>query len=539
MSTVNPRKLAGFLAIIWAFFAVLLLVPGALYLNRHEADTLHLLDIVTRMGMGQAVHSDFQTPLGTLAFWPMALFQQMGLGAGVAFIAGQLLAGAVMLPLVIYIGISRLRGWLAYAFGAAVIILCVALVPGGTDAGISVAMHYNRWGWALAFCAIVLAILPANGTARPVLDGVLIGVALSALVLVKATFFVAFALPIAFALAVQLRWRTAFAALAVGLVAVLIGLVVGGPAFWLDYAADLLAVSGSQSRPNAGRPLAALVVSPEFLLGTILVIGTPLALRQIDRALEGLMFLLFGIAFVVVTWQNYGNDPKWLALAGLLLLTWAQNVPAAQARAQTGVQVMAVVALATIFPSFANLAISPMRHLKVDRSQYQPINASTDDVRTVEGRMLRVDARVAYEDIATSLAPLMPEEGRKDVIVFQGDALPRCGARTGFAALDRVASAQLREQAGLDDTARIYVADVLQAIWLEGPFAPLKGGAAWNYGTLAGWEDAQYLMVPKCPSVQLYRAVELEAIEQSGATLSKLIETDLLFLYAVEHGTDG
>ena len=203
MSRPNPFKLAAGLALFIVVLGGLPLLKGGVYLDTHEGDSYHLLDILLRLEMGLKAHVDFPTPLGVLSFLPVMAFME-SLTVGMAFLSAQILIAALLLPLVVYAAVSRLTPGVAWLFGALTLGLVLALTYGGSSRGVALSMHYNRWAWALAFVALVLAVLPARKE-RAVLDAVLIGVLGAALALLKATYFVALA-PGVLLLVLQ-RWQ--------------------------------------------------------------------------------------------------------------------------------------------------------------------------------------------------------------------------------------------------------------------------------------------------------------------------------------------
>ena len=73
-----------------------------------------------------------------------------------------------------------------------VLFLAAGMVYGGDDVKLSLSMHYNRWAWAIVFLPLALVILPAERE-NALADGAVIGAAMAALILIKATYFVAFA----------------------------------------------------------------------------------------------------------------------------------------------------------------------------------------------------------------------------------------------------------------------------------------------------------------------------------------------------------
>ena len=174
-------------------FAALTLVKGDFYINQHEGDILHLSDIVLRMADGAWPHLDFVTPLGILSFAPMVGLVKLGLPFGQAALMSQYLVALALVPAIWWVAVSRLPRWLGYIFGSAVLIMVMSMVFGDTSPSISLSMHYNRWSWAVIFIAVPIAALAPTGPRSSGVDGVIIGLAMSFLVLCKITYAVAFA----------------------------------------------------------------------------------------------------------------------------------------------------------------------------------------------------------------------------------------------------------------------------------------------------------------------------------------------------------
>ena len=80
---------------------------------------------------------------------------------------------------------------------------------------------------------------------------------------------------------------------------------------------------------------------------------------------------------------------------------------------------------------------------------------------------------------------------------------------------------------------QLFVADLLVAFWLFGPYEPLQGGAPWYYGNLSGLENADYLVVPKCGFVPEARNIIIDELNASDIPLSTVADTELLALFAV------
>ncbi len=79
----------------------------------------------------------------------------------------------------------------------------------------------------------------------------------------------------------------------------------------------------------------------------------------------------------------------------------------------------------------------------------------------------------------------------------------------------------------------MFGADVFSSHWLCGALEPMDQGAAWYYGGLPGFEDADYLLVPLCPVVQDVQRQILETIEERGDAISvtEIRRTELYILY--------
>ena len=311
MTQQKPAALTAFLAFVLLAMGGVTVLKGGLYIGKHEGDTLHLMQIVFRMADGQIPHVDFLTPIGALAFWPIAMLVKAGMGVGMAIIWSQILAALVFLPILVWVAWTRLTPWVGAFFGLVVMVLLLALVHGEAQRSVSISMHYNRLAWAAAFVAIVLAVLPpARG--RGWVDGVIIGAMACVLVLIKMTYFVSFALPIVLALILTGQMRTLGVALVTGLVVVAGITAVVGLDYWTAYAGDLMTVAGSEVRSAPGEPISAILGAPAYIGGSLVLIAAVIALRQAKVETGGLILLLLVPGFFYVTYQNFGNDPQWV-----------------------------------------------------------------------------------------------------------------------------------------------------------------------------------------------------------------------------------
>ena len=514
-------------------------MQGGLYLDTHEGDTYHLLDILFRMESGLQPHTDFVTPLGLLAFLPIVLLMQFGFGVGMALLWAQVAVALVLLPFVAYAAATRLPRRTAYAFGLFTIGLALALTYGGAETGASISMHYNRWAWAAAFVALVLAVLPGQSKPRPVLDGIAIGLLFAALLLIKITFFICLLPPVILAL----LWRgerAAFAgALVTGLLAVIVVGVVYGPSHWFGYFADLRNVASSDVRPYVGAPFDGIVAGPAHVGSVLVAILSVFLLRQTGRSREGTVLIFLVPAFLYITYQNFGNDPKWLLILPVFLMALR---PAPGAYQIAGVDLsdastwLSVAAIALFFPSLANLTLSPINHAAIRSAGFLPmLPAQVDDqdifIRT--DRANTITAQVHLDETSPVWAKYREDAGREPPLEIGGVEIEHCEFMAGSRAYFVEIAADL-QAFGAPEGSQFFTTDILTAFWLFGPYAPLENGAPWYYGDLSGLENADYVLVPKCSFVGSVHRIMIGDLNASGATFTPVRENEVYVLFSIQ-----
>lgn len=536
MTRLRVLRLTAVLGLFAAALSAPLLAKGGFFVGMHEGDTLHLLDMMMRMSEGQWPHLDFMTPLGVLAVAPMAALAAFGLTAGQAILASQVVVAVVLFPAILRVAASRFPGGWAHAYGLYTLALVLALIHGGDERVASISMHYNRWAWALAYIALPLVILPPLGRARPRLDGALVGLAMAGLALTKMTYFVALAGPVALAILLRRDREMAVAALVAGLAVAAVVTVLAGPSFWLAYAGDLLTVARSDFRPMPGEALGVVYAGPAHMLATILIAGSVIVLRQTPAKQAGLVLLVLFPAFVYVTWQNWGNDPQWLYLLAFLLM--ALRPPAGTVLRfgrdlRQVMTLMAVAALANGSGSAINLLSSPFHHYALKAEDVVPLVPGNPALADVWGEKERAyshdELRPAPVDgtgLEAFTALLEPEEP----VVMAGEVLPDCSAIGAYTALYATMARDL-EAAGFGGTG-IIAADLLSGFWLFGDFPPVSGAAPWYYDGLPGLEDADYLIVPLCPTAPKVRDFMAKALAEREIGLTEVRRTPLYILYS-------
>ncbi len=537
MARVNTGKFAGFLAIFIVILGGAAVMKGGLYVARHEGDTLHFAEIILRMTAGEWPHFDFSTPIGSFAFAPVVALTKLGLGIGTAVLLAQVLIAIAVSPVVIWVARSRFTSPLAYLFGATIMVLCLSLVHGEAKTGISISMHYNRWAWAAAAIAICVAVIPPKSERGASVDGIIIGTMLAILAMIKMTYFVSFAIPVALGLLLNRGTKSLGVAAVVGLAVAVVITVIAGPTYWLAYLNDLLTVSGSSVRPNPGLPLSEILASPAYLPGTVLAVASVVLLRAAGRKTEGMLVLLLVPGFVFVTYQNFANDPQWLMILAILLLAVlpAKDVKSANGTSQAWVLgCIAAMAITATAPSYLNMAYSPLRHYTTPAAGYVamlPAHEQHLDLYNHPVRAQRLDARFALSTEGFGLASFADQGKRPEPTVFQGETIADCDFELGIVGYNTYVSNEL-EAAGFVGS-RVFTADLHSVLWLFGDFERLENGSPWYYGGLPGYDSADYLMVPNCALSQDMRKRILDAVSDRDNVLAEVHRTPMFTLYEI------
>jgi len=541
MNRSNPVYFLAFLVAIVAALGGLALAKGGFYIGKHEGDTLHMVEIIFRIVAGEIPHLDFVTPIGGLAFAPAALFVTVGSGVGTASILAQILMAIVFLPMVWWVGIGRLTPAISAFFGLVVMVLLLALVHGEAERSTAISMHYNRWAWAAAYVAIVTSLVPPVHPRNAVIDGAIVGAMLSALALIKVTYFVAFALPVAIALLLTGQRRALLVSVLTGAM-IFAGLTLWlGTGYWLAYLGDLLTVTRSDIRQMPGDSFEAILGAPAWLGASIVGILSVVFLRQSRAHTAGLVVLLLLPGFAYVTWQNFGNDPQWLPLLVILLFAFMPPQDMTNGlgwNLRSATKLTAVAALSLGAPSFFNLAYSPFRHYGVVTENFSPLlprGGVHADLQTAKIRAMRVDARIALDIEAMGLARYREGADREETAIFRGEHMPTCALELGLPSVFD-AMARDMEEHGIGRGEPVFVADLFSSVlWLYGDFAPLIHGAPWYYGGLPGYDEARYLVVPHCPVVQEVQTRILNAITERGGAdnLKELRRNAVYTLYEI------
>lgn len=534
MGRPSAGLLFGFLSVVLAVQAGLLLGKGVLLIDQHEGDALHLIEIIMRMGAGEWPHLDFMTPIGVMAFLPISRLVALGAGAGHAIVGGMVVMAVILLPAIWWVSWSRFSGWLAYGFGAFVIILVTALVYGGPVQVASISMYYNRWAWAVAFLIVAVAVL-GEGREGRLADGAVLGFGMAFLALCKVTFFAALLPGVLIALVLRRAWFQIGLALVAAFAVALVITLTAGIGFWSAYLGDLVAVSRSGIRPQPSETLAVLLIGPSFLAANGALLAAIIFLRQSGRALEGLALLAFAPGFVYITYQNWGNDPKWLFLLAFLLFELRPDRHQNNALGWDIARAMTVVggiALALFLPSLVNLAFSDLRHARMSSAGFFQVlpDAKNGDLAMRTDRMYLPARREAFELRDPAIRTLADETRDQADDRLLGQTLWSCKLEMGLVGVLHQMARDLEKIPETDGTT-VFVADTFSNLWLFGPTRPLHHGSPWYYGGERGLHEADFVLVPLCPVTPRARSQVLGAIEADETlALSEVARNDLFIL---------
>lgn len=530
MKQANSAILLVFLFAVALLGGAIGLAKGGLYLGKHEVDTLHLIDILLRLADGARIHADFSTPIGTLAFAPIIWFSSLGLNFGMAFLAAQaVLALALVLPLW-WIGVSRLGTGAAMLLGGVTLVTATAIVDGQTDVSSSISMYYNRWAWALAFVALGLSMLPRKrGVAGGgFFEGIVIGICLVALALLKVTYLVGIALPVLVGLLMTANFRGIAGAFLAGCTAFAAITFLHGLAPWQAYYADLLTVANSANRAFPSASLADLISAPAFLPTLIVAAAGVIFLRQSSQNGAALLLLIALPGLYYIAYQNFGNDPLWLGF--VVVYVYAMR-PEGEFRNEfgwdirTALSVVSITGAVIIAPVLLNFGTSGLRHLFLDEGQYQRVIPTTrfpvaDDIHMANIRVDTVNAMVPLLSETNSISANLAE--------FDPTTFADCQIRLGNSTFNFAIASDLVNFEG----EALYVADVSSSVWMFSNMQPTKGSAPWAYGGLPGIENADILVVPKCATQLSVRNAMLVSIAQrEDLVLEPLVDSAVSSVY--------
>lgn len=520
---------ALFLMAGWALFTIGRVNDGSVLIMSFQGDALHMAQTVLRVSAGEVPHRDFQTPLGVMAFLPISGLHNIGFGIGKAFAYAPSLLGVISLPAVYWLGLTRLKPAGALLFGLIFLALLFAYVHGGLLPTTAVSMYYNNWGWAMAMPVVLLVVLPGpEGRFAFWFEALILGFGMGFLTLSKATYAV-FLLP---ALVLALSMDKAWGKLLVGSIFALAFLAVftvpfGGLNYWQGYVSDLLTVVNSPTRAQPGLGLAGLAVSARHLPGAVALFAAVIFLRQARLQKEGLVILFLGLGWMLITYQNWENDPHWMAFAGLLLFPMSTKVELYNAYGwplRSAIRFTGVGLIVMGVPLTYTQVQSVVLHNGLNATDFKntlAVNPQAD---------LRFrDPKQGVVWVKTPFPPLSDGLPEDKITRLGAEVLSNCHKDNGLFSDLQATGARLDEIAGTAGKTVLY-ADWVNALWMFSAVKPLPQGAPWYYGGAPGFQNADFLVVPMCPMGPFVRRIILQEITADTSLQFEEIERNDLFI---------
>ncbi|MBV1864346.1 MAG: hypothetical protein KUG74_07890 [Rhodobacteraceae bacterium] len=495
----------------WALLSIGRVNEGGVLIMSFQGDALHMAQAVLRVASGEVPHRDFQTPLGVMAFLPISGLINLGFGVGKAFAYAPSLLGIICLPAVYWLGFTRFKPAGALLFGTIFLALMFAYIHGGGLPSVTASMYYNNWCWAIAMLIVLAAVLQGpQGRFTFWFEALILGFGMGFLTLTKATYAV-FLLPaIVLALGVDKSWGKLLASVAFSLLfLVFFTLPIGGVSYWFGYINDLLSVAKSQTRSQPSLGLAELAVSARHLPGTLALLAAVVFFRQAKHKKEGLVLLVLGGGWLLIVFQNWENDPHWMAFVGLLLFPMSNRIEIYNSLGWPLRRAVHLVAVGLIFMGVP-LTYTQLQSVAlhdglnpVDFPNTLPINRQMD-LRFRDPKQGVVWAKTPFDALAGQ------SQGGK-VSRLGDEVLPDCRKENGLYA-DLQATGVLLDEIGETAGKTVLYTDWVNSLWMFSKLEPLPGGAPWYYGGTPGFQNADYLVVPLCPMGPSVRRTMLDQI---------------------------
>lgn len=490
---------------------------------------MHATEAASRLAEGQKAHLDFLTPLGIMAFWPIAQFLKAGFGAHHALMFANLAVPLVFLPAMAFVAATRMGRLHAILFGTFCITLGLGGVFGGTNGSVSMSLYYNRWCWMVAFVLIATIILdPKDQSRTSVIDGIIIGACLSFLALVKMSYFVAFAPAVVVGL-LSLRHMPQLAAVAVtGLLAMGFATLIGGGIdFWTSYAADLNFVRTSEIRSKPGESFINILTGPKYLPATLILLIAVIGLRHAGFQRAGLVLLLLVPGLAFVTYQNWGNDPQWLVLIAVLCFVWAVQLAEKSAfgtDARTLFFSLGLAALVLGSPSFINVTTSVLRNLYADTDEYIALLDGENHAGLMILRKASFNAK-GRTDLPPVIDPMGKDEASDlaEPLIVGGVTLTDCSLSSGYYGKVRSISDDLKTR-GYGGQMIGWAAS-FNPLPLVGGFAREPHRPVWYYGGATGLMDTTLVVLPTCPVVLDTFKNYVRTLQDEGVSFKIVVDT--------------
>ncbi len=496
---------------VFALIAAAQLSIGALHVVEYTGDNAYIMDVTARIALGQVPHVDFGLHLGALPFVLMAVVDS--LLPGQAFLVAQSLFVAAHLVVAVWIVRTRLP-----LISGGLLMLAIVLhgmaITGPAAPEVSMVVFYNRWAWVTAYLLLVAMLLDPQGGGRGWFDAGVIGGLAFVLFATKITFFVAL-IPIGLIRYISLGRLGEVGAAGIVFAALLCAGLLADPMIWVGYVRDLLWVADNPIRPAPGFGFVEMLTVPGLVPYSLAYVSC-LALVWISLgARMALFFALAAVALAFVQYQNHGNMPFWV----LALAVFAWAVPN-RFGVSGAVRILWVV-MALLLTGLGARLLYPMTLGTV----VNRIAATTDNYRPFLGGTVAMDGiRFTNANFAAETVSILSDEVP---IPPLADAT-ECDHGALWVG-HFLAQAEIIK--GLPGP--VFVTDAMTPHWMAAGQAPLVGAAPWNYGSLRGLENAEFVLVPTCAIKMNYKREILRALVREDVPLQLHLRTEDATVYRV------
>ena len=499
--------------ILWTYATVSYnqILDGRLFVDDFPADTAFVVDVILRISGGQVPHVDFTLHLGALPY-VMAAFADAPTPIQGFFIAQTIFTGVCLLfgLWVWWTRLGTISGPLLLIF----ILILGQTVSLPTRPDVTLAMFYNRWGWVLTLLFAAQTLLPSRSRDWRAIDGAVTGVLAFCLFATKITFFVGLLPAALLSAAIRRKWREMLWGLLTFAVLVLL-VFLAEPALWPGYLENMAWAASNPLRPKAGDDLLGLLTGSAFWGYTaVFAIFLLLALRS--RGLtEALWLTLAAIGFYFIQYQNFGNAPFWLLFLAIFAVVQAGQSD--DRRWNVTRAAWALMSVAYVF--YAVTLLLPMIYGML---QYGPQAEAKIRVPFPPDGPIVTGVRFPREHIG----PIVSE----NTLTFEEPAPytqnPECQFVSGWAGSFLTIAETLRDLPG-----PAFITDSISPHWYLAGVEPVRGLALWNYGSVRGIENTDFVVVPKCALKPAFKREILREIDRSEEVLTPYLETEHATVY--------
>lgn len=499
--------------ILWTYVTVSYnqISDGRLFVDDFPADAAFIIDIILRISAGQVPHVDFTLHLGALPYVMAGLADAPTPIEG--FFIAQTLFTGVCLAIGLWVWWTRL-GALSGPLLLVFILILGQTVSLPTRPDVTLAVFYNRWGWVLTLLFACQTLLPSRSRDWRTFDGAVTGLLGFCLFATKITFFVGILPAAILCNALRGQWREmlwgffTFAAL-------VLVVFVAEPALWPGYLENMAWAASNPLRPKAGGDMIGLLTGAAFWGYTaVIAIFLLLALRS-RGVTEALWLTLAAIGFYFIQYQNFGNAPFWLLFLAIFAMVQA-------GQSDDGRWNVTRAAWALLSAAYVLYAVTLLLPMVYGMLQYGPrMEAKMRTPFPPEGPIV-TGVRFPPADIG----PIVSENTLtfEEPTPYTGD--PECRFISGWAGSFLAIAETLKDLPG-----PAFITDSISPHWYLVGVEPVRGLALWNYGSVRGIENTDFVIVPKCALKPDFKREILREIDRTGEVLTPFLETEHAMVY--------